>query len=70
VPACWEAASDAFRAAVEETLAGEGRVLGTILRAAHPWADRIKAHPGVTLIEVTVANRATLPGELAERLRG
>jgi nucleoside-triphosphatase len=60
-----EAASPAFRAAVEEALASPATLVGTILLAPHPWADRVKAHPAVTLIEVTPANREGLPGELA-----
>jgi nucleoside-triphosphatase len=64
-----EAASPAFRAAVEDALASPATILGTILLAAHPWADRIKAHPAVTLIEVTAANREALPAELAGRVR-
>ena len=63
-----EMASDAFRAAVEEALRSEVPILGTILAAPHPWADRIKAHPAVTLVEVTLANRDALPAELARRL--
>ena len=63
-----EMASDAFRAAVEEALRSEVPILGTILAAPHPWADRIKAHPAVTLIDVTPANRDGLPAELARRL--
>jgi nucleoside-triphosphatase THEP1 len=45
-------------------------VLGTILAAAHPWADRIKRARGVRLIEVTAANREALPAELAALLTG
>jgi nucleoside-triphosphatase len=63
-----EAASPAFRAAVEEALASPATLVGTILLASHPWADRVKAHPAVTLIEVTPANREALPGELARRV--
>jgi nucleoside-triphosphatase len=60
-----EMASPAFCQAVEETLEAPVLVLGTILRAPHPWADRIKRHPGVELVEVTPANRQELPGRLA-----
>jgi nucleoside-triphosphatase len=60
-----EMTSPAFREAVEAALGGPGVVLGTILAAADPWADRVKAAPGVRLIEVTRANRDALPGDLA-----
>jgi nucleoside-triphosphatase len=65
-----EAASADFRAAVEEALASPAPVLGTILLGPHPWADRVKAHPAVTVIEVTPANRDALPGHLAALLAG
>jgi len=60
-----EMTAPAFRDAVDEILAGAGVVLGTILGSSHPWADRIKARPGVRLIEVTPANRESLPSDLA-----
>ncbi len=63
-----EMASAAFREAVAAALRSPAVVLGTILAAPHPWADRIKADPAVRLIEVTVANRETLPAELARQL--
>jgi nucleoside-triphosphatase len=57
--------SPAFRQAVEEALRSPVLVLGTILAASNPWADSIKAHPAVRLIEVNLANRESLPCELA-----
>lgn len=64
-----EMTSPAFRRAVEATLESGAPILGTMLRASDPWADRVKAHPVVQLIEVTPANRDALPAELAARLR-
>lgn len=63
-----EMAAPGFRQAVEEALQAPVSVLGTILAASHPWADRIKAHPTVRLIEVTPANRDSLPRHLARML--
>lgn len=60
-----EMAAPAFRDAVEEALQSPVIVLGTILMASHPWADLIKAHPAVRLIEATRANRESLPRRLA-----
>jgi nucleoside-triphosphatase len=60
-----EMVSAAFRGAVEAALRSRAPVLGTILRQPHPWADRIKAAHGVTVIEVTPANRDAVPAELA-----
>ena len=64
-----ELAGAAFRQAVEEALESPATVLATILMADHPWADRIKLHPAVHLIEVTRANRDSLPTELAAWLK-
>jgi nucleoside-triphosphatase len=60
-----ELASRPFRRAVEEALVTEVAVLGTILRAPHPWADGIKRRAGVAVLEVTPANREELPARLA-----
>jgi nucleoside-triphosphatase len=65
-----EMASAAFRDAVDAVLRGVAPLFGTILTAPHPWADRIKADPRVRLVEVTRANRAALPAELAAYLEG
>jgi nucleoside-triphosphatase len=65
-----ELASAAFRTAIEEALASRSPVLGVVMAAAHPWADGVKAAPGVTLVEVTAANRECLPARLLDRLRG
>lgn len=64
-----EMTAPAFREAVEEALRSPVTLLGTILAAPHPWADSIKGQPGVRVIEVTRANRESLPAELAELLR-
>jgi nucleoside-triphosphatase len=61
-----ELAAAAFRTAVDEALASAAPVLGTVMAASHPWADRVKAAPGVTLIEITVANRDGLPARLLD----
>lgn len=63
-----ELASAAFRAAVEEALGSPVQILGAILQAPHPWADRVKARPEVELVTVTLANRDTLPRDLAARV--
>jgi len=63
-----ELASAAFQTTVEDALASASPVLGTVMAAPHPWADRIKASPGVTLIEVTAANRDRLPARLLDRV--
>jgi nucleoside-triphosphatase len=61
-----ELASAALRAAVEAALASPAPLLGAVMAAPHPWADRVKAAPGVTVVEVTTANRDRLPAELLD----
>lgn len=63
-----EMTSEAFRRAVEEVMASGVGLLGTILRTAHPWADRLKRRPDVELIEVTPGTRERLPEEVAARI--
>jgi len=49
--------STAFKEAVLAAIESDKLVLGTIMLRSHPWADAIKAHPRVTLIKITEANR-------------
>jgi nucleoside-triphosphatase len=51
--------STAFKEAVLAAVESDKLVLGTIMLRSHPWADAIKAHPRVTLIQITEANRGT-----------
>ncbi len=65
-----EAYSSRFRAAVERALeAPRAVIVGTILRAPHPWIDRVKAHPAVQLVPLTAASREAALGPLADRVR-
>lgn len=59
-----ELLSSHFCHAVVEALAGPSLVLATIMRRSHPFADRVKAHPTATLLEVTRDNREVLLGEI------
>ena len=49
--------SPSFEDAVIEALQSEKKVLGTIMLASHPWADKIKERPEVEVIQVTRFNR-------------
>ena len=49
--------SPSFKDAVIEALQSEKKVLGTIMLASHPWADKIKARQDVGIIKVTRLNR-------------
>lgn len=53
-----------------KVFAAGNSVLGTILEARHPVADRYRRAEGVEVIRVAAANREGLPGELARRLAG
>ena len=64
-----EAFSPRFRAAVGRALETPGAVIvGTILKAAHPWIDGVKAHPAVRLVPVTAASRDAALGPLDRRI--
>jgi nucleoside-triphosphatase THEP1 len=41
-----------------------------VMARSQPWVDAIKARSGVTLMEVTVANRQALPDQILRWLRG
>ena len=45
-----------FREAVLEIIGSGKRMLGTIMLVPNPWADAIKRHPQVNLVEVTRTN--------------
>ena len=49
--------SASFKDAVIEALESKKKVLGTIMLASHPWADKIKERPEVEVIKVTRLNR-------------
>jgi nucleoside-triphosphatase len=49
--------SSSFKDAVIEALESGKKVLGTIMLASHPWADKIKARQDVEIIKVTRLNR-------------
>ena len=60
--------SRAFRSAVLEAVARNGKVLGTIMSKPNDFADRIKKLPNVKIMETNLANRDKLPEELARLL--
>lgn len=65
-----EACSPRFCAAVERALqAPDAVIVGTILQAAHPWIDRVKAHPAVTLVPLTAASRVATLAHLVDRVQ-
>jgi len=62
--------SAAFRAAVLEAVASDSPVLGTVMLQPHPWADALKARPGVHVLTVTRENRDALVEDVLARLVG
>lgn len=60
--------SPAFREAVRLALDSPKQVLGTVMARSQPWVDAIKARPDVTLVEVTLLNRSTLPEQILHDL--
>jgi len=49
--------SEEFRKAVIEAIESDKVVLGTVMATRQPWVDALKAHPQVTVLEVTRDNR-------------
>jgi len=58
-----------FREAVWRIINSGKRVLGTIMLQSHPWADKLKHLPQVSLVEVTTANRHQVLEELSAWLQ-
>jgi nucleoside-triphosphatase len=48
--------SASFKDSVIEALESKKKILGTIMLASHPWADKIKERPEVEVIKVTRFN--------------
>ncbi len=60
--------SPSFQLAVSDAINSEKRVLGTIMRSSHPWADEIKRHPNVVISTVTRANHREVLGQVLDWL--
>jgi len=60
----------AFREAVLEALDSGKKLLGTIMLAPHPWADRIKQDPRVEVVMVSRTNQQRVAQELLAWLKG
>jgi nucleoside-triphosphatase len=56
--------SDAFRAIVFEALMSSGPIVATVMQKPHAWVDALKTMHGVTLWQVTQANRDELPARV------
>lgn len=63
-----ELASERFREAVLTLFEGAVPIVATVHTFRHPFTDELKARPEVSTIRLTVANRDSLPDELAQRL--
>ena len=59
--------SERFREVVRLAFDSSAPVLATILSRPHPFADELRNRGDVSLVEVTLTNRETLPRDLAER---
>ena len=58
--------STKFKKVVLEAVESDKVIVGTVMAGPHPWVDDLKARPGVTLLQVTEANREGM----AERILG
>jgi nucleoside-triphosphatase len=63
-----EILSPRFRDAILRLLEGDVAVVGTIVLRPQPFADRVKAHPRVTVRHVTRDNRDDLPNRILSEL--
>ena len=61
--------SSPFRDVVMRALESSKRVLGTIMLAPNPWADAIKRHPQVNLINLTRESYPRVLSELRQWLK-
>lgn len=52
-----ELLSQEFRQAITDAIDSDSLVMGTVMSGSNPWVDRLKSLPGVTVLEVTEANR-------------
>jgi nucleoside-triphosphatase len=62
-----EFSSRRFVELLPEVFRAPNPLLGTIMRRAHPVADRYRARPGVEVVEVTSGDREELAQRLAAR---
>lgn len=63
-----ELLSRRFQDAAWKTLRGASPLLATIMQRSHPVADRMKAAPGVTLLEIGPVNRGSIVDEIVSHL--
>lgn len=60
--------SQRFVALLDRLVAAPNPILGTIMARPHPVANRFRKAAGVSVVEVTAANRDALPSALAAQL--
>jgi nucleoside-triphosphatase len=60
--------SSGFCQTVMEALQSSATVLGTIVKRRHPVADRIKALPTVSIVELTLENRDRIAGVILSKM--
>jgi nucleoside-triphosphatase len=63
-----EILSDSFRKAVMQILDSEVDVVGSIVKRKIPFAEAIKAHPNVTVLEIHHRNRHIIVDQVLEFL--
>jgi nucleoside-triphosphatase len=57
-----------FRNAILTILDSKATVIGTVVLRPQPFADRVKAHPRVTIRPITASNRNELPRQILLQL--
>ena len=61
--------SSQFRSAAIKAVGCGKPVIATVMLAAHPWVEALKALPGVKTVEVTLKNRDTLVADVLDWLK-
>lgn len=61
--------SPRFREAVLKAIGSGKKVLGTIMLSPHPFADKIKRHPKVQIVEITRTNHDQVLREITNWLK-
>jgi nucleoside-triphosphatase len=64
-----EILSKRFCQAVQEILASDSLVVGTIAHRRNAFADQVKGHPRVTVRQVTLANRGRIAEQIYAEIR-
>jgi nucleoside-triphosphatase THEP1 len=61
--------SEIFQHTILRIINSDANIIGTIVERPYQFADTVKAHPGVTIVPVTLENRNSLPGYIVSFIK-